>query len=137
MAVSRKVSNGINVAASLVALYAALFYWTRGWIGFTPQSLPWLFYTLLPYIAFWFLSTKLQKSGVSKGRNILFVIAAISLFAITAFTYLQFTDEYMLFYLRQFLFIVPPLSLLALLLMVGVGALLTKRSSKDAASGTA
>ncbi len=75
MGLSKKLSNGLNLAAAAVALYAALFYWTRGWIGFTPQSLPWLLYTLLPYITFWLLSKKLQTQGVSKSRNILFIIA--------------------------------------------------------------
>ncbi len=129
MAVIRVLSNVINVAASLVALYSALFFWTRGWVGFIPQSLPWLIYTLLPYITFWFLSKKLQKNNVSMGRNILFLVTAISLFAFTAYAHLQLTDEYMIFYLRQLLFLFPPISLLIILLIVSIGGLLTRHSS--------
>jgi hypothetical protein len=90
---------------------------------------------LLPYVTFWILSKKLQTPGVSKGRNVLFIIAAIGLLSITALTYLQFTDEYMVFYLRQFLFLIPPVSFLGLLLVVGVGALLTRSSSGSPQSG--
>lgn len=128
MGVSRKLSNGLNLAAASLALYAALFYWTRGWIEFTPQSLPWLLYTLLPYVAFWILSKNLQTQGASNGRNVVFIIAAIGLLFITAYTYLQFMDGYMVFYLRQFLFIIPLVNFLGVLLVVGIGALMTRKS---------
>lgn len=135
MTISRKVSNGINIVAAVVALYAAMFFWTRGWVGFSPKAIPWLAYTLMPYIAFWFMSKKLQKEGATKGRNLLFVVTSLIMLAITAYTYLQFTNEHMIFYLRQFLFLIPIVCILGLLLLIGVGSLLTKSSSRDAASG--
>jgi len=135
MLLSRKVSNGINIVAALVALYAALFFWTRGWIGFTSQSIPWLVYTLAPYIAFWLLSMKLQKVNVTKGRNIIFLISALGLLGVTSYVYLQFTNEHMIFYLRQFLAILPIVSIVGLLLVVGIGSLLTRRSIGTPQSG--
>lgn len=130
MRISRMLSNGFNLGAAALALYAALFYWTRGWIEFIPQSLPWLLYTLLPYVIFWLLRKNLQMNDVSKARNILFVIVAIGLF-LAAFSYLKFTDEYMVFYLKQLLLIVPLLSVLAMSLVMVVGILLTESRNAD------
>ncbi|WP_373388275.1 hypothetical protein [Pseudomonas alcaligenes] len=127
MAVAKRITQFINLIAATIALYAALFYWTREWIEFSPKSIPWLIYTLTPYLAFWWLSKKLFSTKSTLARSVLFTIAAALLLLITGYAYLQFTNESLVFYLRQMLFFVPILSTTAGVLLIGIGSLLTRR----------
>ena len=132
MDTSKKISNGINLLAAFAALYTLLFYLPRGWTDFTPPLIPWLIYMLLPYIVFGILSLKFQKKGASRERHILFVITAIGLLCITVFVYLLLANEYTIFYLKQFLVIVPLASVMALLLLFGIRSWLINRANKKA-----
>ena len=130
MIVAVRLAKGLNYLAAAVAIYAALFYWSRGWIGLSPTSIPWVIYSLTPYLLFWVMSVKLLGHSSTKQRIIVFVVASAILLLTTSYVYLQFTDESLVFYLRKVLFYFPVLSTVLVAVFVGVGSLLTKTSRR-------
>jgi len=119
-------STFLNIVALIIATYASLFFWTRGWIEFSFSSLPWIIYTIFPYCLFELLILNYAGRVHTTARKLLYFITAIGLVMTTGFSYIKFIDESLIFYLRQFLFLVPVLMLIGMALLLGVGTPLTR-----------
>ena len=78
-----------------------IFYWTRYWIEFTPQAIPWLLWPLIPYaiigVAGFFINRKKQIKRVA----VTLLVGSAALLALTAWFYVPVLDGTLVFYLRM------------------------------------
>ena len=91
---------GLGVLVSIVAM---AFYWTRYWIQFTPNAIPWLFYPLIPYAILGVIGYFINRKKKLKRTAVSLLVGSIVLLGLTAWFYIPLLDSSLIFYLRMVL----------------------------------
>lgn len=95
----QKVELAVLGFAALIAIAAMVFYFTRDWIQFSPAALLWLPYPLLPYVVLGGVGYLLNRRKKLLRRAVITLAGSLVLLGLTAWFYVQFMDDTLVFYL--------------------------------------